>query len=126
MCEADVVNTLRLMIRNISASTSQQVRLSDLCAGLPDWNIFNKSSEINRNPQESAVFHSDWDNWDKNTSTDSIHTAHGIMLQDTWGQPPQKIEEHQTPVRTGRRSLQLETSCQVARMLCDAESQPFI
>ena len=30
------------------------------------------------------------------------------MLQDTWGQPPQKIEEHQTPVRTGRRSLQLE------------------
>ena len=57
------------------------------------------------------------------------------MLQDTWDQPPQKIEEHQTPVRTGRRSLQLEPpaklpecyvtqrvspSYDIAKLTCDA------
>ena len=37
---------------------------------------------IVRNPAKPSLFHSDWDNFDQNTAGGSIHTCHGIMLQE--------------------------------------------
>ena len=49
------------------------------------------SVQIIRSPQKASVFHSEFDNFDQllNTITgkESIHTAHGIMLQDISGFP---------------------------------------
>ena len=47
------------------------------------------STKIIRNPQNLTVFHSDFDNFDvfvnKLSGAGSVHTAHGIMLQDVCG-----------------------------------------
>ena len=40
------------------------------------------TSRVALNPPPSSVFHSDFDNFDKNTAGASIHTSHGIMLQE--------------------------------------------
>ena len=40
------------------------------------------TSKIVLNPPPSSVFHSDFDNFDKNTANGSIHKSHGIMLQE--------------------------------------------
>lgn len=49
------------------------------------------SSQIIRQPEAPAVFHSEFDNFDQLlndlTGMGSIHTAHGIMLQDIQGDP---------------------------------------
>jgi hypothetical protein len=37
---------------------------------------------IIRNPSLPSVFHSDFDNFDQNTAGGSVHTSHGIMLQE--------------------------------------------
>ena len=75
------------------------------------------STQIVRSPDSKSVFHSEFDNFDQllNTVTgqDSIHTAHGIMLQDIAG----PSESHsglcvQMPSIKKRRerSLSMETS----------------
>lgn len=47
------------------------------------------SLQIIRNPSAASVFHSEFDNFDQLINTlsgmDSVHTAHGIMLQDIAG-----------------------------------------
>lgn len=40
------------------------------------------TNQIVLNPQGRTVFHSEFDNFDKNTASGSVHTAHGIMLQE--------------------------------------------
>jgi len=49
------------------------------------------STQIIRSPNAPSVFHSEFDNFDQLlnnlTGMGSIHTAHGIMLQDTTGKP---------------------------------------
>ena len=47
------------------------------------------STQIVRAPESKSVFHSEFDNFDQLlnsiTGNDSVHTAHGIMLQDIAG-----------------------------------------
>ena len=48
--------------------------------------------QLYQNPDPSkSVFHSEFDNYDQLlnsiTGSDSVHTAHGIMLQETGGEP---------------------------------------
>ena len=74
------------------------------------------STQIVRAPESTSVFHSEFDNFDQllNSSTgkDSVHTAHGIMLQDIAG-----LSESHTGVqvelpsieRRRQRSLTIET-----------------
>ena len=38
--------------------------------------------DITRNPGNPSLFHLDRDNFDQNTAGGSIHTCHGIMLQE--------------------------------------------
>ena len=40
------------------------------------------TSQIIRTPTGSSPFHSDFDNSDKFKDTGSVHTTHGIMLQE--------------------------------------------
>lgn len=80
-------------------------------------------------PMVGGVFHSDFDNFDQNTSSGSIHTSHGIMLQEvgplidhdtehfdaeTEGTTPAIMEaegEHtEKGTRTRERSLRLESA----------------
>ena len=51
------------------------------------------TSQIVRNPGGESLFHSDFDNFDQNTASSSIHTAHGIMLQEV-----EKLEETTIPI----------------------------
>ncbi len=74
------------------------------------------STQIVQNPNANSVFHSEFDNFDQLvnslTGSGSIHTAHGIMLQDfgecqeTGGTQP----EIQTTVKSRKRSLTLPHS----------------
>lgn len=78
------------------------------------------STQIIRSPDAPSVFHSEFDNFDQLlnnlTGMDSIHTAHGIMMQDTEGRP----EDHggtcvEMPsvtrnTKTKQRSLDLPTA----------------
>ena len=52
-----------------------------LAASLQESSVLLPTHVI-RNPTLPALFHSDWDNFDKNTASGSIHTSHGIMLQE--------------------------------------------
>ena len=70
------------------------------------------SPQIIRNPDISAVFHSEFDNFDQliNTLTGmySVHTAHGIMLQELHEDTTEHIARQQNASckpRTGQRSL---------------------
>ncbi|KAL2091604.1 hypothetical protein ACEWY4_013867 [Coilia grayii] len=71
------------------------------------------SNQIIRYPMPPSVFHSEFDNLDKFindvTGRESIHTAHGIMLQEVISHPGQhqEGEELQTIPRTKRRSFNL-------------------
>ena len=67
------------------------------------------TNQIYRNPDHSkSVFHSEFDNYDQLLNSikgnDSVHTAHGIMLQDTGGEPGFRPEPCSIP-RTHKRSL---------------------
>ena len=57
-----------------------------------------------------SVFHSEFDNYDQLlnsiTGSDSVHTAHGIMLQETGGEPGFLPEPNTIP-RTHKRSLDI-------------------
>ena len=65
------------------------------------------TNQIVRNPQGRTVFHSEFDNFDQNTASGSIHTAHGIMLQEV--DDSQKITLPVPEVKkTKQRSLQLQ------------------
>jgi len=74
------------------------------------------STQIVRAPEPKSVFHSEFDNFDQllNSATgkDSIHTAHGIMLQDIEGPSESHSGIHiELPSieRTKQRSLIVET-----------------
>ena len=64
------------------------------------------TSQIIRNPAGNSLFHSDFDNFDKFTATGSVHTAHGIMLQEV-GQNDEEAIQLDIPTieRTKQRSL---------------------
>ena len=67
--------------------------------------------QIYRNPDPSkSVFHSEFDNYDQLlnsiTGMGSVHTAHGIMLQETGGEPGFLPEPNTIP-RTHKRSLDI-------------------
>ena len=70
------------------------------------------SNQIVRNPGSNCVFHSEFDNFDQLINDvsggGSIHTAHGIMLQETTGEI--EVTSDDTPVleRCGQRSLHLD------------------
>ena len=64
------------------------------------------TSQIIRNPVGNTVFHSDFDNFDKFTATGSVHTAHGIMLQEVDQIGEEAVElDIPTIERTKQRSL---------------------
>ncbi len=73
------------------------------------------SPQIIRNADAPSVFHSEFDNFDQLINNlagaGSIHTAHGIMMQDFAGSDQElggTIPEIQPSKRTGERSLTLE------------------
>ena len=73
------------------------------------------SMQIVKNPSPPTVFHSEFDNFDKLlndlSGKGSIHTAHGIMLQEAvvgMNDPQGKVELPAIP-RTKKRSLNLTT-----------------
>ena len=70
------------------------------------------SQQIIRTPDNSAIFHSEFDNFDQliNTLTgmDFVHTAHGIMLQELNEDTTEHIASQQNASckpRIGQRSL---------------------
>ena len=64
------------------------------------------TSQIIRNPAGCSLFHSDFDNFDKFTATGSVHTAHGIMLQEVDRNVEEAVElDIPTIERTKQRSL---------------------
>lgn len=69
------------------------------------------STQIIRSPDAPSVFHSEFDNFDQLlnnlTGMDSIHTAHGIMLQDHGGVHVE-IPSTSRKGNTKRRSLNLD------------------
>ena len=72
------------------------------------------SAQIIRNPSAPSLFHSDFDNFDQLvnqlTGKGSIHTAHGIMLQEISGNPDDQGQaplEVPSTVKTRERSLKL-------------------
>ena len=74
------------------------------------------SNKIVRSPKGPSVFHSEFDNFDclinDLTGKGSIHTAHGIMLQEIQDdQEPQNSTEVLSQVRNHKRSLCLTQDC---------------
>ena len=78
------------------------------------------STQIIRSPVAPSVFHSEFDNFDQLlnnlTGMGSIHTAHGIMLQDIEGRPEDhggtRVEIPSIPrnMTTKQRSLNIQSS----------------
>ncbi len=85
------------------------------------------SVQIVRNPPLPSVFHSDFDNFDQNTESGSIHTSHGIMLQEVGpltnsatSLPSENDQQNITTntiqhityagMRSGERSLKVEST----------------
>jgi hypothetical protein len=69
------------------------------------------TAQIVRNPPGQSTFHSDFDNFDQLTATGSVHTAHGIMLQEMADNRPDDMEDRPgipELERTGARSLKLD------------------
>jgi hypothetical protein len=75
------------------------------------------SPQIVRNPNVPFIFHSDFDNFDQLLNylcgMASVHTSHGIMLQDFSCPADQKVEGDMPSIpvvhKSGIRSLKLET-----------------
>ena len=65
-----------------SESYSYSLELETALAIMVQQSSNMLTSQIIRNPTGSSLFHSDFDNFDKVTATGSVHTAHGIMLQE--------------------------------------------
>ena len=84
------------------------------------------TSQIVRNPRGESLFHSDFDNFDQNTAFSSIHTAHGIMLQEV-----EASEKITLPIpageKTKRRTLDLypETDKMPDCYVSTRKSPPF-
>ena len=85
--------TLRLMFRSAelitlisrldhSANYSYSLELETALATMVQQSSNMLTSQIIRNPASNSLFHSDFDNFDKFTATGSVHTSHGIMLQE--------------------------------------------
>ena len=75
------------------------------------------TTQIVRTPAGQSTFHSDFDNFDQLTATGSVHTAHGIMLQEVIDDRPedrQEVPGVSLPAleKTGDRSLKLSTESQ--------------
>jgi hypothetical protein len=76
------------------------------------------STQIIRNPNVPSLFHSDFDNFDQLvnclTGSGSIHTSHGIMLQEVTPESGENVggthPEVQSVSKTGERSLKLAES----------------
>ena len=65
-----------------SENYSYSLELETALATMEQQSSNMLTSQIIRNPTGSSLFHSDFDNFDKFTATGSVHTAHGIMLQE--------------------------------------------
>ena len=87
------------------------------------------SRQIVRNPAEPTLFHSDFDNFDQFvsslTGSGSIHTAHGIMLQEVSSTESARESNGPEPslLRTKQRSLAIQHEnalphCYVNRKAC--------
>ena len=85
--------TLRHMFRSVELITlisrlghsenySYSLELETALATMVQQSSNMLTSQIIRNPAGNSLFHSDFDNFDKFTATGSVHTAHGIMLQE--------------------------------------------
>ena len=59
------------------------------------------TSQIVRHPGGESLFHSDFDSFDQNTASSSIHTPHGIMLQEV-----EKLEETSLSIPEVYKSVQ--------------------
>ena len=70
------------------------------------------TNQIVTNPPENSLFHSDFDNFDQFTTAGSVHTAHGIMLQEVGDQGDISAEtrERSSLQRTKQRSLDISFS----------------
>ena len=69
------------------------------------------SNQIIRSPREPSVFHSEFDNFDSLvndlTGKGSVHTAHGIMMQEVSDDHAGSCPAKPTQLKTKQRSLQL-------------------
>ena len=95
-----------------SENYSFDLELETAIAQAADQSSRFLSNQIVRNPGSNRVSHSEFDNFDQLindvSSGGSIHTAHGIMLQETTGEI--EVTSDDTPVleRCGQRSLHLD------------------
>lgn len=73
------------------------------------------TTQIVRHPAWPSTFHSDVDNFDQLTTTGSVHTAHGIMLQELSDGNPESHRDRpgiSEMEKTGARSLKLTMESQ--------------
>ena len=89
-----------------SESYSYSLELETALAIMVQQSSNMLTSQIIRNPTGGSLFHSDFDNFDKFTATGSVHTAHGIMLQEV-DQNEKEAAQLDIPTieRTNQRSL---------------------
>ena len=89
-----------------SENYSYSLKLETALATMVQQSTNMLTSQIIRNPTGSSLFHSDFDNFDKFTATGSVHTAHGIMLQEAEHNDNEAVElDIPTIERTKQRSL---------------------
>ena len=95
-----------------SESYSYSLKLETAIAEVADLSSNLFSDHIVRHPDPSkSVFHSEFDNFDQFINNlsgmGSIHTAHGIMMQEVGGDQGTCPEPTRLQ-RTGKRSLELQ------------------
>ena len=87
------------------------------------------SSQIVRTPGVDAVLHSEFDNFDQMinniTGSGSVHTAHGIMLQEVSCDNAEKVDAP-TVNRTKRRSLELEQAPELPECYVTQRKSPIV
>ena len=64
------------------ASYSYSAELETALAIMVDQNSNLLTNQIVTNQPENSLFHSDFDNFDQFRAAGSVHTAHGIMIQE--------------------------------------------
>ena len=89
------------------------------------------SNQIIKSPQGPSLFHSEFDNFDSLvndlTGKGSVHTAHGIMLQDVdKDDDGQRCPELPTQTRTKQRSLHLTDSVSLPDCYVTKRQSPML
>ena len=89
------------------------------------------TNEIVKNPTSPALFHSGFDNFDQYINdvkgAGSIHTAHGIMLQEVESTNNPPILEDMSPVdRTKERSIHLSINSDLPECFLTKRKSPVI